>query len=229
MPCTRVCRLRRVLAVEKRKLNPITSRARDDVAGAGARVDVRDLPASSAGNIRCRGPIRVAASSAMRRRDVVHRVAREVRIGDVALDAFDDELAESEPRRPFLIMSPSASTAGRLADDAVVELLAARLQRLDHSHRAVDGGAFLVGREQQARSSRRDPGCAATNSSAATTMPRSRSSCRPRRGRTAAVADRRHERVARPLLRAGPCGTTSVWPANTSAAPARAARAPTGW
>ena len=46
-----------------------------------------------------------------RRRDQVDRVPRQVRIGDVALHAdAPRSLPESVPRRPFLIMSPSAST-----------------------------------------------------------------------------------------------------------------------
>jgi hypothetical protein len=43
------------------------------------------------------------------------------------------------PRRPFLIMSPSARPSG-LADDAVVELLAARLELLADDDGAVDAG-----------------------------------------------------------------------------------------
>ena len=39
--------------------------------------------------------------------------------------------------------------AGGFADDAVIELLVARLQRFDHFHRAVDGGAFFVRGDQQ--------------------------------------------------------------------------------
>jgi hypothetical protein len=45
-----------------------------------------------------------------RRQGLVDGVARQLRVGDVALDAAHGELAAQVPRRPFLIMSPVCLT-----------------------------------------------------------------------------------------------------------------------
>jgi hypothetical protein len=81
--------------------------AGDDVAGTGAAVDVRDLPGGrwKAGVAGIPDGLRQFGD---RRRCQMDRVFRQLRVGDVALNAFDGQLPDSEPRRPFLIMSPSA-------------------------------------------------------------------------------------------------------------------------
>ena len=55
----------------------------------------------------------------------------------------------SDPRRPFLIVSPSRDGRRGLADDARVDALAPRLQLAHDGLRAVDTGALLVRREEQ--------------------------------------------------------------------------------
>ena len=77
------------------------------------------------------------------------RVERAVRVGDVALPALDVSVPDSEPRRPILMPSPSASHVARLAHDAVVELLAARRRPFQQLHGAVDGNGFFVAGDQK--------------------------------------------------------------------------------
>ena len=134
---------------------------------------------------------------------------------------------DSVPRRPFLIMSPSALDRRRLADDAVVDALAARGEPLDDADGAVDRRAFLVGGEEQRdragrgrvrgdegldrRDERRER--ALHVGGAAAVEP--------------AVALVGRERVAIASARRGPVGTTSVWPAKQTsgrASPRRAQR-----
>ena len=55
----------------------------------------------------------------------------------------------SEPRRPFLIVSPSWVRAGRFAHQAPANLFAARLQPFDDLDRAIDRHAFLVAGDQE--------------------------------------------------------------------------------
>ena len=90
-----------------------------------------------------------AVSSASAGAKRVHRILRELRIGDVALHAVHGEPAGSEPRRPILIVSPSCFLARGFADDAPVDLLAALAQRFDHALGAVDRRAFLVAGDQE--------------------------------------------------------------------------------
>ena len=52
------------------------------------------------------------------------RVVGDVRIGDMALAAVQRQPPRQRARRPCLIVSPSVFDAGRLADDAMVEVLA---------------------------------------------------------------------------------------------------------
>ena len=54
------------------------------------------------------------------------------------------------PRRPILIMSPSAFGIGRLADDAGIEALARLVSQSSTLRGAVDGRAFLVAGDQEA-------------------------------------------------------------------------------
>ena len=82
--------------------------ARDDVAGAGAGVDVGHLPAGRRKKALPR-PSAMPASSASAGRQV-DRVPRQMRVGDVACTPLTVSLPDSEPRRPFLTMSPERST-----------------------------------------------------------------------------------------------------------------------
>jgi hypothetical protein len=118
------------------------------VVRTGACVHVRDLP-------RRRRKVFVAAvpfdlrELRDRRRNVVHRISREMRVRDVALHAFDDELARERAAAAILDHVAGALDRGRLADDAVIELFAARAQRFDHFHGAIRRGPFLVGSKQE--------------------------------------------------------------------------------
>jgi hypothetical protein len=76
---------------------------------AGAGVDVRDLERRRREEFVAAVPLR-AASSASAGASLVHRVARQLRVGDMALHAAHRSRPESVPRRPFLIVSPSRST-----------------------------------------------------------------------------------------------------------------------
>ena len=111
---------------------------------------------------------------------------------------------------------------GRLADEAVVEALAARLRPVEQLDGAVDGGPFLVAGDQEGRSSRRRPAAVRATIGRAP----------PRRSRDAAL----HVDGAAPVEHAvgdlagkgrvcppasSPGGTTSVWPAKTSCGRAR--------
>ena len=148
MPCTRVCSDSTVLAVENLKLNLICA-----VPGMTLFAPVPawmfEICHVVGGKYSLPRSHSVCASSAIAGGHVVHRIAREVRIGDVALHAFDDELAGKRAAPAVLDHVAGALDRGRLADDAVVRLLAALGERLDHLHRAVGGGPFLVGSEQQ--------------------------------------------------------------------------------
>ena len=91
----------------------------------------------------------VAASSAKRRREQVHRVLHQVRIGDVTLHALDDQLAGKRAAPAVLDRVAELAYRGGLADDAVIEQFAARLELFHHPHRAVHRHAFFVRGEQQ--------------------------------------------------------------------------------
>ena len=111
-------------SVLKRKLKSIDELARDDVAGAGAGVDVRHLP-------RGRREVGVAAvpldadQLGEQRRGEVDRVLRQLRIGDVALHAADAQLARERAAAAVLDRVAEPAHRRRLADDAVVEARAA--------------------------------------------------------------------------------------------------------
>ena len=80
----------------------------------------------------------MATSSASAGAKRVHRVLRQVRVGDVALHALDGELAAHGAAPAVLDHVAAALDRGGLADDAVVEALAARGQRVADDHGAVD-------------------------------------------------------------------------------------------
>ena len=144
--------------------------ARDHVARAGAGMDVRHLPATSAGSARCRGPSRCATSSASAGATQVDRVPRQVRVGDVALHAEDAQLA-AEGAAPAVL-------------DRVADALAPRSARRRCSSRGGCRARSASRRPARCRRSTgpssslvisratppRCAGRAATNSSAATTM-----------------------------------------------------------
>ena len=88
------------------------------------------------------------------RRRQVDRVATEVRVGDVALDALDRQLAGQRAAAAVLDHVAERIDRGRLADDAEVERFAARLQGFDDGDGAVGGIAFLVRGEQEGDASR---------------------------------------------------------------------------
>ena len=90
-----------------------------------------------------------------RRREQVDRVLRELRIGDVALHTLDGQAPAERAAPAVLDHVAAARERSRLADDAVVELLTARLQRLTDDDRAVVGRAFLVAGQQQRNGERR--------------------------------------------------------------------------
>ena len=91
----------------------------------------------------------MAASSAMRGGGEVDRIARELRIGDVALHAADAGGAGERAASSVLDHVAEAIHRRGLADDAVVDALAARGEPLDHLHGSVGRRPFLVRGEQQ--------------------------------------------------------------------------------
>ena len=72
-----------------------------------------------------------------------------MRVGDVALDALDHQLAGQAAAAAVLDHVAEALDRGRLADDAVVDALATCLHGLNDGNGAVGGVAFFVGGEQQ--------------------------------------------------------------------------------
>jgi hypothetical protein len=85
-------------------LNWISTLARHDVAGAGAAVDVGDLPGRRREVLVALIPFGVGEFGEGRSGFDGSDFSPEMRVGDVPLDALDRQLAsDSEPRRPFLI------------------------------------------------------------------------------------------------------------------------------
>ena len=110
--------------------------------------------------------------------------------------------------------SPIASPVARLAQDAMVECLAARGRPCQQLDGAVDGDALLVAGDQERD---RAFGLAAMRRRDGRAPPRprrrSRPSCRRRRGRTETVRHVAGERRRGVHAPSSPGGTTSVWPA----------------
>src|SRR5664280_863727 len=123
--------------------------AGNDIAGAGAGVDVRYLP-------RRGREVRVAAvpfdADELReqRRGDMDRISREVRIGDMPLHADDAELAGEGASPAVLDHVAEADHRGRLADDAVVERRPLRDEPVADTCRAIDRRAFLVAGDEKA-------------------------------------------------------------------------------
>ena len=146
----------------------------------------------------------VATSSASAGAALVDRIAGEVRIGDVALHALDAQLARQRAAAPVLDHVAERAHGGRLADDAVVELPALRGEPVAERHGAVERRAFLVARDQEGdRAGRIGPG-----GDELLDRDHHRGERALHVGSAAAVqhavAVRRHERVAGPLVeRAG--------------------------
>ncbi|KAG1244101.1 hypothetical protein G6F65_021999 [Rhizopus arrhizus] len=72
-----------------------------------------------------------------------------MRVSHVALDALDRQLARQGAAAPVLAGIAQHVARGRLADDAVVQLFAARFQRVADDGGAVNRRPFFVGRDQQ--------------------------------------------------------------------------------
>jgi hypothetical protein len=85
-----------------------------------------------------------------RRRELVDRISPEVRVGDMRLDAADGQAARKRSAAAVADRVAERILRRRLADDAIVDSLAARLEPLDDADRAVDRRAFFV-RSQQKR------------------------------------------------------------------------------
>jgi len=96
-----------------------------------------------------------ACSSATSR---CRRVVDEMRVGDMALHAFDGEPPGHAAAAAELDHVAEVLRRGRLADDAGVERLTALPQPIEYLSRAVDRRRLLVTGDQEAESSRRKPG-----------------------------------------------------------------------
>ena len=74
----------------------------------------------------------------------MNRVARHVRVGDMALNAFDDEAPAHAATAAVLDHVASLLHRGGFANDAVIELLATFHQLFANQGRSVFGGTLLV-------------------------------------------------------------------------------------
>ena len=95
-------------------------------------------------------------SSSRRRGDAVDeagelgdRIVRLVRIGGVALPALHRDGEAQRAAAADLDRVAERVDAARLADDAMVGDVAVVRHPLQHLHRAVDGGAFLVAGDEE--------------------------------------------------------------------------------
>ena len=120
----------------------------DHVADAGSGMDVGDLE--------CRRREEFVAvvpaggrEFGERRRQHVHRVAGQVRVGHMPLHALYGQPSREGAAPPVLDRVAEPVDRGRLADDAVVDCLAAGAQGFHHLGRAVGRRAFLVRGQQQ--------------------------------------------------------------------------------
>ena len=137
---------------------------------------------------------------------------------------------DSEPRRPFLIMSPRRCTDVGSPTMQQSSRSPRACSASHHAHGAVDRRAFFVAGDQAARRRRRAPDARARIPRPPPPSRRSRSSCRPRRGRTSWPSRCVGTKGSLRHCSSGPVGTTSVWPANTTvrARPRAAVQRPTG-
>jgi hypothetical protein len=120
----------------------------NDIAGAGAAVDVGDLPGGRREKLVAPIPDRLRQLG-NRRGCEMDWVAGQMRVGDVALHALDGQFPRQRSAAPIFDHVAERVDRGRLADDAVVDRLAALAQGLGDGDRAVDGVAFLIGSKQE--------------------------------------------------------------------------------
>ena len=123
-------------------------RARHHVARARPGMDIRDLEAGGRKALVALVPLR-ASELGQRRGEQMDRILDQMGIGDVPLDAAHRELRRKRAAPAVLQRIAERIDGARLADDAVVDGLVARLQPLHHSHGAVHRGAFLVGGQEE--------------------------------------------------------------------------------
>ena len=144
-----------------------------------------------------------------------HRIVGDLRIGRMSLLAVDDEfdIERAAPADPDFVAE--GLRVRRLADEAGIDHLVARLQPVEHLHRAVDRRPFFIARDQERQR-------AAWQAAIVMNVFERRGderrdaypSCRRRRGHR---ADRRGFRRANGgtvQAASSPAGTTSVCPAN---------------
>ena len=200
--------------------------ARNHVVGAGAGMDV--------GNLERRRRKRFVAVIPARRRELgerrrerVDRIARLVRIRDVALHAVHRQSSgqRSAPADADHVAEPFARR--RLADDARSRCAGrgGGIPRRRGARRRF-AVAFLVAGQQQRERARDAIGCARTNASSASVI-----AATPDFMSAAPRPYRRPSRIVGSngaLVHAsgGPGGTTSVWPRNTSTGAPFAVRRP---
>ncbi len=84
----------------------------------------------------------------------MHGIVGEVRVGDVTLHAVHRQATGERAATAHLDGVAQHVGAGRLADDAPVDLLVACFEHLHHLARAVDRWAFLVAGEQESERAR---------------------------------------------------------------------------
>ena len=146
-------------------------------------------------------------------RERADRIVGDMRIGDMALPPVQSASRPvSDPRRPFLIVSPSKAT---LVGSPTMQwskrspLASAQSSSFD---RAVDRGAFLVAGDEEADRARE---CGPCRQIAAPPRPppRARPSCRRRRGPRESRRRPRPENGSNRQRVTSPGGTTSVCPA----------------
>src|SRR5690606_4306356 len=83
------------------------------------------------------------------RSELVDRILRELRIGDVPLHAVHGEPGAERAAAPDLDGVPDRLLARGLADDAPVDTLVARGERFDDAPGAIDGRSLFVARDEE--------------------------------------------------------------------------------
>src|SRR5690606_21852599 len=109
---------------------------RNDVGRAGSTVDVRHLPRRRHVVFVAVIPF-LAGEFGQSRYRQMDRILRQMRIGDVALDSLDGQATGHRAAPTVLDHVAERVDRGRFADDAVVELLPARLQAVADDDGAV--------------------------------------------------------------------------------------------
>ena len=79
----------------------------------------------------------------------MYGVFRHVRVGNMALHAFDRELAAHGAASAVFDHVAGALDRGRLAHNDVIQHFTARFEGVSHHHGAVDSRAFFVTGQQQ--------------------------------------------------------------------------------